>query len=292
MEVKIREPMKRHTSFRAGGPADWYVAPENADELTAVCRACRKAGSRFYVIGNGSNLLVSDEGFCGVIISTEKFGKLEVSGKSLKAGAGVLLSKAASAALKAGLSGLEFAAGIPGSIGGAVVMNAGAYGSEMKDVLKSATVLDPDGNVLTLDTKELGLGYRTSIVPKKGYVVLEALFSLEFENTEIIRQKMEELAGKRKEKQPLEYPSAGSTFKRPEGYFAGRLIEDAGLKGFCVGGAAVSEKHAGFVINKDNATASDIYRLCEEVKRRVKEYSGVTLEMEVKLLGQFGEEKQ
>ena len=171
-------------------------------------------------------------------------------------------------------------------------MNAGAYGSEMKDVLKSATVLDPDGNVLTLDTKELGLGYRTSIVPKKGYVVLEALFSLEFENTEIIRQKMEELAGKRKEKQPLEYPSAGSTFKRPEGYFAGRLIEDAGLKGLCVGGAAVSEKHAGFVINKDNATASDIYRLCEEVKRRVKEYSGVTLEMEVKLLGQFGEEKQ
>lgn len=292
MEVKIREPMKRHTSFRAGGPADWYVAPENADELTAVCRACQKAGSRFYVIGNGSNLLVSDEGFCGVIISTEKFGKLEVSGKSLKAGAGVLLSKAASAALKAGLSGLEFAAGIPGSIGGAVVMNAGAYGSEMKDVLKSVTVLDPDGNVLTLDTKELGLGYRTSIVPKKGYVVLEALFSLEFENTEIIRQKMEELAGKRKEKQPLEYPSAGSTFKRPEGYFAGRLIEDAGLKGFCVGGAAVSEKHAGFVINKDNATASDIYRLCEEVKRRVKEYSGVTLEMEVKLLGQFGEEKQ
>lgn len=202
------------------------------------------------------------------------------------------MSKAASAALKAGLSGLEFAAGIPGSIGGAVVMNAGAYGSEMKDVLKSVTVLDPDGNVLTLDTKELELGYRTSIVPKKGYVVLEALFSLEFENTEIIRQKMEELAGKRKEKQPLEYPSAGSTFKRPEGYFAGRLIEDAGLKGFCVGGAAVSEKHAGFVINKDNATASDIYRLCEEVKRRVKEYSGVTLEMEVKLLGQFGEEKQ
>lgn len=292
MEVKIREPMKRHTSFRAGGPADWYVAPENADELTAVCRACQKAGSRFYVIGNGSNLLVSDEGFCGVIISTEKFGKLEVTGKKLKAGAGVLLSKAASAALKAGLSGLEFAAGIPGSIGGAVVMNAGAYGSEMKDVLKSVTVLDPDGNVLTLDTKELELGYRTSIVPKKGYVVLEALFSLEFENTEIIRQKMEELAGKRKEKQPLEYPSAGSTFKRPEGYFAGRLIEDAGLKGFCVGGAAVSEKHAGFVINKDNATASDIYRLCEEVKRRVKEYSGVTLEMEVKLLGQFGEEKQ
>lgn len=292
MEVKIKEPMKRHTSFKAGGPADWYAAPETADELAAVCRACQKAGSRFYVIGNGSNLLVSDEGFCGVIISTEKFRKLEVTGESLKAGAGVLLSKAASTALKAGLSGLEFAAGIPGSVGGAVVMNAGAYGSEMKDVLKSATVLDSDGNVFTLDRKELELGYRTSVIPKKGYVVLEALFSLECGNMETIQKKMEELAGKRKEKQPLEYPSAGSTFKRPEGYFAGKLIEDAGLKGFCLGGAAVSEKHAGFVINKDNATASDIYRLCEEVKRRVKEYSGVTLEMEVKLLGQFGEAKQ
>ncbi len=292
MEVKIREPMKRHTSFRAGGPADWYAAPETADELAAVCRACRKAGSRFYVIGNGSNLLVSDEGFRGVIISTEKLRKLEAAGKSLKAGAGVLLSKAANEALKAGLSGLEFAAGIPGSVGGAVVMNAGAYGSEMKDVLKSVTVLDSDGNVLTLDTKDLELGYRTSIIPKKGYVVLEALFSLECGNMEEIRQKMDKLAEKRKEKQPLEYASAGSTFKRPEGYFAGKLIEDAGLRGFSVGGAAVSEKHAGFVINKDNASASDIYRLCEEVKRRVKEYSGVTLEMEVKLLGQFGEEKQ
>ncbi len=292
MEVKIREPMKRHTSFRAGGPADWYAAPETADELAAVCRACRKAGSRFYVIGNGSNLLVSDEGFRGVIISTEKLRKLEAAGKSLKAGAGVLLSKAANEALKAGLSGLEFAAGIPGSVGGAVVMNAGAYGSEMKDVLKSVTVLDSDGNVLTLDTKDLELGYRTSIIPKKGYVVLEALFSLECGNMEEIRQKMDKLAEKRKEKQPLEYASAGSTFKRPEGYFAGKLIEDAGLRGFSLGGAAVSEKHAGFVINKDNASASDIYRLCEEVKRRVKEYSGVTLEMEVKLLGQFGEEKQ
>ena len=292
MEVKIREPMKRHTSFRAGGPADWYAAPETADELAAVCRACRKAGSRFYVIGNGSNLLVSDEGFRGVIISTEKFRKLEAAGRNLKAGAGVLLSKAANEALRAGLSGLEFAAGIPGSVGGAVVMNAGAYGSEMKDVLKSVTVLNSDGNVLTLDAKELALGYRTSIIPKKGYVVLEALFSLECGNMEAIRQKMDKLAEKRKEKQPLEYPSAGSTFKRPEGYFAGKLIEDAGLRGFSVGGAAVSEKHAGFVINKDNAAASDIYRLCEEVKRRVKEYSGVTLEMDVKPLGQFGEETQ
>ena len=287
MEVKIKEPMKRHTSFRAGGPADWYAAPETADELAAVCRACQRAGSRFYVIGNGSNLLVSDEGFRGVIISTEKFQNLEISGKSLKAGAGVLLSKAANAALRAGLTGLEFAAGIPGSVGGAAVMNAGAYGSEMKNVLKRVTVLSPDGNVLTLDAKELALGYRTSIIPKKGYVVLDAEFSLECGDMEAIRQKMDELAGKRKEKQPLEYPSAGSTFKRPAGDFAGKLIDEAGLRGFGVGGAQVSEKLCGFVINRGGATAADIVELCRQVKERVFQNSGVELELEVKLLGEF-----
>jgi len=287
MEVKIREPMKRHTSFRAGGPADWYAAPETADELAAVCRACRKAGSRFYVIGNGSNLLVSDEGFRGVIISTEKFRKLEAAGRNLKAGAGVLLSKAANEALRAGLSGLEFAAGIPGSVGGAVVMNAGAYGSEMKDVLKSVTVLNSDGNVITLDAKELALGYRTSIIQKKGYVVLEALFSLECGNMEAIRQKMDKLAEKRKEKQPLEYPSAGSTFKRPQGNFAGKLIMEAGLAGFRMGGAQVSEKHCGFVINTGNATSADIRGLIRQVQQKVLEHSGVALEMEVKCIGEF-----
>lgn len=292
MEVRINEPMKGHTSFRAGGPADWFVIPESADELRAVLRACKKAGADWYVIGNGSNLLVSDRGFRGVIISTERFNRLEVNGTELTAGAGILLSKAANAALKAGLTGLEFASGIPGSVGGASVMNAGAYGSEMKDVLKSVTVLDNDGEIRVLGAKELELGYRASSILKNHYLVLEAVFGLKEGREDAIKSRMDELTARRREKQPLEYPSAGSTFKRPEGYFAGKLIEDAGLKGFSVGGAAVSEKHAGFVINKGDALASDIYRLCMEIRRIVAEHAGVTLEMEVKLLGQFEGDKE
>lgn len=292
MEVRIKEPMKRHTSFRAGGPADWFAIPETGDELKAVIRACKKAGADWFVVGNGSNLLVSDEGFRGVIISTERFDRLEVSGNVLTAGAGILLSKAANMALKAGLSGMEFAAGIPGSVGGAVFMNAGAYGSEIKNILKQVTVLDENGDVRTLAAEELELGYRTSNIQKNKYLVLEAEFLLEEGNVLEIKGRMEELAAKRKEKQPLEYPSAGSTFKRPEGYFAGKLIEDAGLKGFSLGGAAVSEKHAGFVINKGDALAADIYRLCMEVRRTVAERFGVTLELEVRLLGQFEEDKR
>lgn len=292
MEVRINEPMKRHTSFRAGGPADWFVVPENEDELGAVLRACKKAGADWYVIGNGSNLLVSDGGFRGVIISMEKFNRLEVKGHELTAGAGILLSRAAGAALRAGLTGLEFASGIPGSTGGAAVMNAGAYGSEMKDVLKTVTVLDHEGKIRVLGAEQLELGYRTSSILKNHYLVLEAEFELKEGKEADIRARMDELAARRREKQPLEYPSAGSTFKRPEGYFAGKLIEDAGLKGFSVGGAAVSQKHAGFVINKGDALASDIYRLCMEIKRRVAEHSGVALELEVKLLGQFEEDKE
>jgi len=292
MEVKINEPMKRHTSFRAGGPAEWFVVPETADELRAVISACRKTGTDWYVIGNGSNLLVSDAGFPGVIISTEKFDTLTAAEDRISAGAGVLLSRAASAALKAGLTGLEFASGIPGSVGGAAVMNAGAYGSEMKDVLETVTVLDGNGEVLVLKAEELELGYRTSSILKNHYLVLEAQFKLSPGDPAVIKGRMDELAAKRREKQPLEYPSAGSTFKRPAGYFAGKLIEDAGLKGFSVGGAAVSEKHAGFVINKGDALADDIYRLCMEVKRIVAEKSGVSLELEVKLLGQFEGEKK
>ncbi len=287
MEVRINEPMKRHTSFRAGGEAKWFAIPETAEELKAVLAACQKADIPWYVVGNGSNLLVSDQGFPGVIISTAKFDKLEVVGETVTAGAGVLLSKLANTAYKAGLTGLEFAAGIPGSVGGAAVMNAGAYGGEMKHVLKSVTVLTKEGEVKTLPAEELELGYRTSVIPKCGYLVLEAEFALKEGNPEEIKAVMDDLAGRRKDKQPLEYPSAGSTFKRPEGYFAGKLIEDAGLKGFSVGGAEVSEKHAGFVINKNDATASDIYNLCKEVERRVLETFGVTLEMEVKLLGEF-----
>jgi len=287
MEVRINESMKRHTSFRAGGEAAWFAIPESVQELKAVLRACEKANTPWYVIGNGSNLLVSDKGYPGVIISTEKFDKLEINGKTVTAGAGVILSKAANMAYKSGLTGLEFAAGIPGSVGGACVMNAGAYGSEMKNVLKTVTVLTKDGEVATLPAEELELGYRTSVIPKAGYLVLEAEMALEEGNPEEIKALMDDLAFRRKDKQPLEFPSAGSTYKRPEGYFAGKLIEDAGLKGFSVGGAQVSEKHAGFVINKGDASASDIYALCKAVEQKVMEQFGVSLEMEVKLLGEF-----
>ena len=282
--------MMKHTSFRAGGAARWFAVPETAEELKAVLAACRKADTPWYVIGNGSNLLVSDKGFPGVIISTDKFDRLEVNGTEISVGAGVMLSKLANTAYKAGLTGLEFAAGIPGTVGGACVMNAGAYGSEMINVLKSVTVLTPEGTVETLPAEKLELGYRTSVIPKKGYLVLEAVMSLTEGNMEESKALMDDLAFRRKDKQPLEFPSAGSTFKRPAGHFAGKLIEDCGLKGFTVGGAQVSEKHAGFVINKGGATASDIYNLCKEVEKRVKAEFGVSLEMEVKLLGEFEEE--
>lgn len=241
------------------------------------------------MIGNGSNLLVGDKGFRGTIISTERLAELEVQKNEniIIAGAGVMLSKLANTAAREELTGLEFAAGIPGTVGGAVMMNAGAYGSEMKNVLLWADVMDQDGNVKLMKNEELELGYRTSCLERLGLFTVRAAFKLTPGDPEVIRSQMEELARKRKEKQPLEYPSAGSTFKRPEGYFAGKLIEDAGLKGFSVGGAAVSEKHAGFVINKDHGTAADILGLCNEVKRRVKENSGVDLELEVKLLGEF-----
>lgn len=287
MEVRINEPMKRHTSFKVGGDAAWFAVPETVEELKAVLRACEKADMPWYVIGRGSNLLVSDCGYPGVIISTAKLDKLEIEGTTVTAGAGVSLSRAASAAYQAGLTGLEFAAGIPGSVGGACVMNAGAYGSEMKHVLKTVTVLTRDGQVKTLLAEELELGYRTSVIPKEGYLVLEAEMVLTEGVQEEIKAAMDDLASRRKEKQPLEYPSAGSTFKRPEGFFAGKLIEDAGLKGFSVGGAQVSEKHAGFVINKGDAKAADIYNLCKAVEQKIMEQFGVKLEMEVKMLGEF-----
>lgn len=287
MEIRINEPMKRHTSFRAGGCAEWFAIPETAEELCAVLMLCKKAEIPWYVLGNGSNLLVSDQGFAGMIISMEKFDCLEVQDGQMRAGSGVLLSKAANEALKSGLTGLEFAAGIPGSIGGAAVMNAGAYGSEMKDVLHSVTVLTNTGEKKQIPAEELELGYRTSCILKKEWIVLETEFSLRQGEPEAIRAQMNDLAVKRREKQPLEFPSAGSTFKRPIGHFAGKLIEDAGLKGFSVGGAAVSEKHAGFVINRDQASASDIYSLCRQVEEIVKEKFGVSLELEVKLLGNF-----
>ena len=282
------EPMSRHTTFRTGGPADIYIEPSCAEELKRILNICREENLSYTIIGNGSNLLVGDKGYRGVLISFGKpFGQVTVEGTQVRAGAGALLSVVAKQALNASLTGFEFAAGIPGTIGGAVVMNAGAYGGELCQVLKEAVVLTPEGKVKTLPAEELELGYRTSCIQKNGYIVLEALLELQPGNEEEIRAVMDDLASKRREKQPLEYPSAGSTFKRPAGHFAGKLIQDAGLRGFAVGGAQVSEKHCGFVINRDQATSADILSLCRQVQEKVKAQYGVELELEVKLLGEF-----
>ena len=284
--ILIDEPMSRHTTFRVGGPADFFVTPKAKEEVRDVIRICKEAGMPYYIIGNGSNLLVSDAGYRGVIVQIYKeMNEVKVEGDLVKAQAGALLSGIAAKALGAELSGFEFASGIPGTIGGACVMNAGAYGGEMKDVLESVTVLTGEGKFIELGRNELELGYRTSVIAKKGYIVLGAVLKLERGDGEKIKTYMDELKEKRVTKQPLEYPSAGSTFKRPEGYFAGKLIEDAGLRGFQVGGAQVSEKHCGFVINRDHATAADIMELMRQVQIRVKENSGVDLEPEVKRLG-------
>ena len=284
--ILIDEPMSRHTTFRVGGPADFFVTPKAKEEVRDVIRICKEAGMPYYIIGNGSNLLVSDAGYRGVIVQIYKeMNEVKVEGDLVKAQAGALLSGIAAKALGAELSGFEFASGIPGTIGGACVMNAGAYGGEMKDVLEFVTVLTGEGKIIELGRNELELGYRTSVIAKKGYIVLGAVLKLERGDGEKIKTYMDELKEKRVTKQPLEYPSAGSTFKRPEGYFAGKLIEDAGLRGFQVGGAQVSEKHCGFVINRDHATASDIMELMRQVQIRVKENSGVDLEPEVKRLG-------
>ena len=284
--ILLDEPMSRHTTFRVGGPADFFVTPKAKEEVRDVIRICKEAGMPYYIIGNGSNLLVSDAGYRGVIVQIYKeMNEVKVEGDLVKAQAGALLSGIAAKALGAELSGFEFASGIPGTIGGACVMNAGAYGGEMKDVLESVTVLTGEGKIIELGRNELELGYRTSVIAKKGYIVLGALLKLERGDGEKIKTYMDELKEKRVTKQPLEYPSAGSTFKRPEGYFAGKLIEDAGLRGFQVGGAQVSEKHCGFVINRDHATAADIMELMRQVQIRVKENSGVDLEPEVKRLG-------
>lgn len=286
--IQCDEPMKNHTTFRVGGPADYFVMPETKEEVKEVIALCKSFEMPYYIIGNGSNLLVSDAGYRGVIIRLYKeMSQITVEGNQITAQAGALLSRIAGKALEAGLSGFEFAAGIPGTLGGACRMNAGAYGGEMKDVLKKVLVLTPEGEFLMLSSEELKMGYRTSVIAEQGYIVLEAVISLEEGEPVSIRERMEELRMKRVSKQPLEYPSAGSTFKRPEGYFAGKLIEDAGLRGFQVGGAQVSEKHCGFVINKGNATASEIMELMRQVSARVEEQSGVRLEPEVRRLGEF-----
>lgn len=283
--VRCDEPMSSHCTFRAGGTAKYYVIPDEYTKVRDVLRLCVEENIPYYVIGNGSNLLVQDDGFDGVIIEIDSaLAEIEINGNEIVAKAGAKLSKIAVKALNESLTGFEFAHGIPGNLGGAVTMNAGAYGGEMKDVLKWVKVLDNNGEMKTLKAEELELGYRTSIIVKEKMIVLEACIELHEGNRDEIEMHMKELMAKRKEKQPLEYPSAGSTFKRPEGYFAGKLIQDAGLKGYRVGGAMVSEKHSGFVINYDNATATDIINLMKDVRKKVYEEFQVTLEPEVKIL--------
>lgn len=282
--VKTEEPMKNHTTFRIGGPARYFVTPKTTKELADVITLCRSTEVPFLVMGNGSNLLVTDKGWRGAVISTEHLKNASVSHTSIWAEAGITLARLARLAQDASLTGMEFAAGIPGTLGGALVMNAGAYGGEMKDILLWADVLAPDGSIHRKTVSQLELGYRTSLIQQEGYVVLAAQLSLKEGDQTAIKRKMDDLACQRKAKQPLEYPSAGSTFKRPPGYFAGKLIDDAGLRGFQLGGAAISEKHCGFVINKAQATAEDVLNLCSEVKRRVKERTGVELELEIKIL--------
>jgi len=280
------EPMKNHTTFRTGGCARCLVEPQTAEQLRAVLEFCRETDVPYYIVGNGSNLLVSDEGYDGVIIHLFKnMSQARVEGDRMILQAGVLLVRAAKLAQKEGLTGLEFASGIPGTIGGAMVMNAGAYGGEMKDVVQRVTALMPDGRINNYTGEEMQFGYRQSRIGKEESVVLEAELKLQKGDPEQIQARMDELKEKRLEKQPLEYASAGSTFKRPEGYFAGKLIEDAGLRGFRIGDAQVSEKHCGFVINRGEATASQIAELIREVQKKVYETSGVHLETEVKFLG-------
>ncbi|MDF2802114.1 MAG: UDP-N-acetylenolpyruvoylglucosamine reductase [Anaerocolumna sp.] len=287
-QIKIEEPLANHTTFKIGGPADYLVLPENVEQIINTVKLCFKEKLPYFVMGNGSNLLVSDEGFKGVIIKLDRdFATIIFDGNKVTALAGVMLSKLAAEVAIHSLTGFEFASGIPGTLGGAVTMNAGAYGGEIKQVITGATVLDSMGNLKILNKEELKLGYRKSIVSEEHVIVLEATFEFEPGNREEIQAKMNDLNERRRDKQPLEYPSAGSTFKRPEGYFAGKLIMDAGLRGYQVGYAQVSIKHCGFVINTGSATAREVRTLIADVIKIVNDKFGVVLEPEVKLLGEF-----
>ena len=288
--ILMEEPMKKHTTFRLGGPADFFLCPSDVNQIPEIIHICREEGIPWFVLGNGSNLLVSDQGYRGVVIQIYKnMNQITVEGTRIYAQAGALLSAVSKKAMEAGLTGMEFASGIPGTLGGAAVMNAGAYGGEMKDILVSVTVLTDEGEQKVLKAEELNLGYRTSIIKERGYIVLDGVLQLQAGDRDAIKTRMEELKVQRVTKQPLEYPSAGSTFKRPEGYFAGKLIEDAGLRGYRVGGAQVSEKHCGFVINTGDAATSDVVQLIHNVQNIIWNKFKVKLEPEVKFLGDFTE---
>ena len=285
LELRRDESMSKHTTFRIGGRAALMALPARQWEAVAAMRTARELGIEPFILGNGSNLLVADEGYPGFIIKlTWDFDGIREVNRGLEAGGAVLLSRLSNALVGRGLTGLEFAGGIQGSVGGAVTMNAGAYGGEMAQVLESVTFLDEAGEVCTLPASECGLGYRKSIFSDRKCLILKARFHLDQGDPAAIKARMEELAAKRREKQPLEYPSAGSMFKRPPGHFAAALIDQCGLKGLTVGGAQVSAKHAGFVVNRGGATCADVLALVDQVKEEVLKQTGVELEMEVKVL--------
>ena len=285
--VLFDEPMKKHTTFKIGGNADVFIIPNDSGEIIDAIKLCEEFKAPFYIIGNGSNILVGDGGINGVVIQIFKnMGNIGVNGNIIKAEGGALLSLISRKALEEGLTGLEFASGIPGTVGGGVCMNAGAYGGEMKDIISKVVVLK-NGEILELSNEESEFEYRNSCILKNGMIVLEAEMVLQKGKADEIKEKMFEFKRLRSEKQPLEFPSAGSAFKRPEGYFAGKLIMDSGLRGYSVGGASVSEKHCGFIINKGNATAKDVITLIEDVKRIVNDKFGVMLKPEIRFIGNF-----
>lgn len=285
-KIRLEEPMAKHTTFQIGGPAQVFVTPETVEEIQKIVQLCNGEEVPFFVLGNGSNVLVSDQGMDGIVLQLyHNFSKFEIEGNRIRAQAGVMLSVIGNAARDASLTGFEFASGIPGTLGGAVMMNAGAYGGEMKDIIVTVQMMDRQGSIFEKTCEEMDLGYRHSIVEDQGYIVLGAVLELSRGDKAAIGARMSELSKARREKQPLELPSAGSTFKRPEGYFAGKLIMDANLRGYRVGGAQISEKHCGFVVNRGGATASDVQKLIQDVQDKVYETFQVKLEPEVKLVG-------
>ena len=285
-DIKIDEKLSEYVNFKVGGPADILLIPNSKEQVIKSIKICKENNIPFYLIGNGSNILVRDGGFRGVVLSLKNVKNIYVDGEKIEAECGVMLKEVSDKAIENSLTGFEFACGIPGTIGGAVFMNAGAYDGEISKVIESAEVIDENCNIIRLSREELDFGYRSSLVMKKGYTVLSAVFKLEKGQVKTIKELIEDLTNKRESKQPLEYPSAGSTFKRPTGYFAGKLIQDAGLKGYSIGGAAVSEKHSGFVINKGNATAKDITDLIKHIQYEVKKQFGVDLHPEVRIIGE------
>ena len=282
-----KEPMKRHTSFKVGGPADALVSIKDEESLKAVLQFLDKHGIKPFFMGNGSNILVRDKGIRGVVLKISKgFERVEINGSRVEAGAGILLSKLSNVILEHSLCGFEFASGIPGTLGGAVAMNAGAYGGEMKDVVKSVRAMDMQGNEIEYRADEMDFGYRNSIVQKNDVIVTNVIMELERGAKEKIKSVIDDYTQRRTSKQPINLPSAGSTFKRPTGYFAGKLIQDANLKGFSIGGAKVSEKHSGFIVNEGGASAKEILSLIGTVKDRVYDHFGVLLEEEVRIVGE------